>query len=176
MVDGEVRIERAIFAGGRFWYMEAVFSEVAGVLEVVSGYTGGWKHNPTYEEVATGETGHFEAVMVTYDPSMVSYDELLEVFWSHIDPVDPDGQFTDRGSQYRTAIFYLNEEQRVSATASKKKLEASYHIQGPVATLILKALKFYKAEIAHQSYYKKNPDAYEKYCVASGRKRFFNNV
>ncbi|MEM2046595.1 MAG: peptide-methionine (S)-S-oxide reductase MsrA [Candidatus Jordarchaeales archaeon] len=146
----DVKSEVAIFAGGNFQHMLEIFSEVPGVLEVISGYTGGWKHNPTYEEVATGETGHFEAVMIIYDPSRISYEVLLEIFWRSIDFMDAGGQFADRGTQYRTAIFYMNEDQRIRATSSKKKIEKALNASNMVATLILKASKFYKAERIHQ--------------------------
>ena len=147
----------AIFAGGCFWCMEERFSNVEGVVDVTSGYTGGNKENPTYEEVSTGNTGHYEAIEVRYDPKRVSYRKLLEVFWRFIDPTDSGGQFFDRGSQYRTAIFYLNKEQQRLAELSKQRLETSGIFDKPIATCILRAGLFYPAEEYHQDFYKKNP-------------------
>ncbi|MDI6897698.1 peptide-methionine (R)-S-oxide reductase MsrB [Methanocella conradii] len=169
--------EKAIFAGGCFWCIEAAFKNVPGVIRVISGYTGGQKENPTYEEVSTGKTGHYEAVEVTYDPSIVSYGELLDVFWRQIDPTDAEGQFSDRGSQYRTAIFYLNEEQRRMAEESRERLKECG--VGPIATQVLKARKFYPAEEYHQGYSEKEASRYESYKYASGRapfiERFWKN-
>jgi len=147
--------EESTFAGGCFWCMESAFQEVNGVLTVVSGYSNGEKENPTYEEVLTGKTGHFEAVRVTYDPKVISYEELLNIFWRQIDPTDSEGQFADRGSQYKTAIFYHNEEQRIAAEKSKKELEESKKFDDPIVTEILPILNFYPAEEYHQDYYKK---------------------
>jgi len=143
---------------------------------VVSGYTGGFKPNPTYEEVSTGETGHFEAVQVYFDPSKVSYEELLAYFWKHIDPTDPGGQFYDRGSQYRTAIFYHNEEQKRVAEASKESLGESGKFDKPIVTKIIKFMEFYQAEGYHQNYCEKNPVRYELYRSGSGRDRFREEV
>jgi peptide methionine sulfoxide reductase msrA/msrB len=165
-------LEKATFAGGCFWCMESVFENIPGVIEVVSGYTGGHTENPTYEEVCSGKTGHFEAVQVTYDPEKVTYEELLEVFWKNIDPTDPGGQFVDRGPQYRTAIFYHSESQRIAAEHSKVALERSGRFEKPIVTEILPASTFYRAEEYHQDYYKKCPLRYELYRSHSGRDEF----
>ena len=165
-------VREAIFAGGCFWCMESTFESLPGVLEATSGYTGGDVPNPTYEQVSTGTTGHFEAVRVRYDPNRITYRRLLEAFWKNIDPVDPGGQFYDRGPQYRTAIFYLNDEQKRLAEESKQALEDSGIFQKPIATLILPAKPFYPAEDYHQDYYKKNPAHYKNYVLASGKETF----
>jgi peptide methionine sulfoxide reductase msrA/msrB len=165
-------IEIAIFAGGCFWCMEAAFEGYDGVIEVISGYTGGEKKNPSYKEVSLGLTGHLEAVEVKYDPEKISYDKLLDIFWRQIDPTDAEGQFADRGSQYRTAIFYHNEEQKNLAEESKKKLDESEKFDKPVVTLILPASKFYPAEENHQDYYKKRALQYKLYKKGSGREGF----
>jgi len=175
-VLGEDQVyEKATFAGGCFWCVEAPFEDVDGVVEVVSGYTGGHKKNPTYEEVSSGKTGHFEAIEITYDPSKVSYQKLLDIFWTQIDPTDPDGQFADRGPQYRTAIFYHTQRQRELAVESKERLAISNIFKGPVVTQILKAEAFYKAEDYHQDYYKKCPIPYKNYKEGSGREDFIKN-
>ena len=145
MVTTIENAQKATFAGGCFWCVEADFDKVDGVIEAVSGYTGGSTENPTYEEVSTGTTGHVEAVQVLYDPDRVSYEELLDVFWRHVDPTDNGGQFVDRGSQYRTAVFYHNDEQRIAAEASKKALDASGRFERPVVTPILEAGPFFPA-------------------------------
>lgn len=165
-------LEKATFAGGCFWCMESAFRKVPGVVSVISGYTGGHKEHPTYEEVCTGETGHFEAVEVLFDPESVSYEKLLEVFWRNIDPTDPGGQFADRGPQYRTAIFYHTEAQRLKAEASKKALEESGRFTKPIVTEILPASTFYPAEEYHQDYARKCPLRYELYRKLSGRDAF----
>ncbi len=169
-------LEEAVFAGGCFWCVEADFEKVDGVSEVISGYTGGRRENPTYREVSSGQTGHLEAVRVRYDPARVSYRQLLEVFWRHVDPTDPDGQFVDRGPQYRTAIFYKNENQRRAALESKRQLEASGRFDRPVITEILKLDAFYPAEDYHQDYYRINPLRYRFYRMNSGRDRFLKKV
>ncbi|MEN3203452.1 MAG: peptide-methionine (S)-S-oxide reductase MsrA [Atribacterota bacterium] len=166
------RREKATFAGGCFWCIESVFEKVPGVIEVVSGYTGGHKENPTYEEVCSGTTGHLEAVQITYDPEKVTYQELLNIFWQNIDPTDSGGQFVDRGPQYRTAIFYHNEEQRILAEQSKRALEASGRFGKPIVTEIRPATTFYRAEEYHQDYYRKCPLRYELYRSHSGRDQF----
>lgn len=143
--------------------MEAAFEALDGVLDVVSGYTGGQKENPTYEEVSSGTTGHYEAVQVTYDPLKITYEQLLDYFWNNIDPTDEAGQFYDRGPQYRTAIFYHNEMQKMLAERSKKSLEGSGKFNKPIATAILPAREFYRAEEYHQDYYKKHARRYERY-------------
>jgi peptide methionine sulfoxide reductase msrA/msrB len=161
-----------VFAGGCFWCTESDFEKVDGVIEAVSGYTGGRMKNPTYKQVSAGGTGHIEAVKVTYDPDKVSYEQLLEIFWRTIDPTDPGGQFVDRGAQYRSAIFYASDEERQQAEASKKALAASGRFDRPVVTEILPLGPFYVAEDYHQDYYKKNPLRYKWYRSGSGRDRF----
>jgi peptide methionine sulfoxide reductase msrA/msrB len=172
----QVKQEKAIFAGGCFWCMEPPFEKTDGVIEVISGYTGGHKDNPTYQEVSAGTTGHVEAVEIVYDPSKVSYAKLLDIFWRQIDPTDPGGQFVDRGAQYRSAIFYLNGEQRRLAEESRKNLEKSGRFKKPVVTEILPASRFYPAEEYHQDYYKKNPIRYKLYRYNSGRDQFLKRV
>lgn len=162
-------LEQATFAGGCFWCLEADMEKVEGVLEAVSGYTGGHVADPTYEQVSSGTTGHLEAVQVTFDPEKISYRQLLEVFWRHIDPTDAGGQFVDRGPQYRTAIFYHNETQRRLAEQSKRELEQSGRFKRPIATRILPLTRFYPAEAYHQDYYRKNPIRYRIYRMGSGR-------
>lgn len=169
-IEGEMM--KATFAGGCFWCMEKPFEKLDGVMGAVSGYTGGGVENPSYEQVCSKETGHFEAVQITYDPAVISYDQLLDVFWRQIDPTDPGGQFADRGSQYRTAIFYHDESQKQMAEISKQKLNESERFSRPVATQILEAAPFYKAEDYHQDYYKKNPGHYTMYRKGSGREGF----
>lgn len=166
------RYEKATLAGGCFWCMEAALEKVEGVVEVISGYTGGDAVNPSYEEVSSGVTGHYESVRVIYDPEKVSYDNILHVFWRQIDPTDSGGQFADRGSQYRSAIFYHDEEQRAAAQKSKDELEQSGVFDGHIATEILPAGEFYPAEEYHQDYYIKNPVRYNIYTQGSGRKGF----
>ncbi len=164
--------EKAIVAGGCFWCIEAALKEVPGVVSAVSGYTGGGKANPTYEEVSSGRTGHYEAVEVTYDPAKITYGEILNEFWRHIDPTDEHGQFADQGSQYRTAIFYLHEEQKSQAEESRARLDKSGIFKKPVVTEILKASVFYPAEAYHQDYYRKEPLRYKLYSASSGRESF----
>ena len=159
----------ATFAGGCFWCMEPPFDKLDGVLATTSGYTGGSKVDPTYEEVSAGGTGHFEAVQVTYDPAKVSYDQLLEVFWRNVDPLDAGGQFCDRGEQYRTAIFVHDDEQRRLAEQSKQALVESQRLGGPIVTEIVAAGPFYPAEEYHQDYYEKNPLRYKFYRWNCGR-------
>ncbi len=162
----------ATFAGGCFWCIESDLEKVYGVKKVISGYTGGKEENPTYEAVSSGKTGHFEAVQVYYNPNQASYEKLLEIFWRHIDPTDPDGQFVDRGPQYRTAIFYHDEKQKKAAEKSKQALEKSGKFSKPIATRILKSGKFYPAEEYHQNFYKKSPGRYKNYRYFSGRDQF----
>ncbi|MGX6443695.1 peptide-methionine (S)-S-oxide reductase MsrA [Neobacillus sp. K501] len=165
-------IELATFAGGCFWCMVSPFDEQPGIKEVVSGYTGGEKVNPTYEEVCSGTTGHYEVVQITFDPVVFSYAKLLELFWQQIDPTDIGGQFSDRGDSYRTAIFYHNDEQRELAERSKIELASSGRFKNPIVTEILPAGPFYPAEEKHQNYYKKMPFHYNHYREGSGRARF----
>ena len=165
---GDMR-EVAIFAGGCFWCMEGPFDELPGVVETTSGYTGGEEVDPTYEEVSSGRTGHAEAVRVIYDPSEVSYQELLDVYWVNTDPTTADRQFCDRGSQYRPAIYTVNPEQKRLAEASKRAIEESGRLPGPVVTEIVPAGPFYPAEAYHQDFYEKNPIRYRTYRLGCGR-------
>jgi len=169
-------LEQATFAGGCFWCMEPPFEKLDGVVSVNAGYTGGTGGRPTYEQVSSGATGHAEAVQVTYDPSKVSYDELLEAFWRNIDPTQADGQFADKGPQYRTAIFYHTEAQHRLAEASKERLAASGKFDKPIVTEIEPAGPFYPAEDYHQDYYKKNPLRYKLYHTGSGRKGYLRKT
>lgn len=162
----------ATFAGGCFWCMVSPFDKMPGIRKVVSGYTGGTVENPTYEQVCSGSTGHFEAVQITYDPAVISYEQLLQLFWQQIDPTDAGGQFADRGQSYAPAIFYHDELQRRLAEESKQQLAQSGRFQKPIAALILPAKPFYPAEEYHQDYYKKNPLRYQYYRAASGRAKF----
>lgn len=159
--------EKAIFAGGCFWCTEAIFDGLPGVISATSGYTGGEGENPSYEQVGSGATGHREAVEVVYDPEKITYPELLEAFWVSIDPTDEGGQFYDRGSQYQTAIYYLNDAQKKQAEATKKEAEVA--LDTHIATEILPATEFYPAEDYHQDYHLKNPDRYNRYKYGSGR-------
>jgi peptide methionine sulfoxide reductase msrA/msrB len=168
--------QTAVFAGGCFWCTESDFEKVDGVVEVISGYTGGRVANPTYEQVSAGGTGHVEAVKVVYDPDKVTYAQLLQVFWRHVDPTDGGGQFVDRGSQYRSVIFYSSEEERSLAEASKQSLAASGRFGKPIATEILRLGEFYPAEEYHQDYYKKNPIRYRYYRGGSGRDQFLDKA
>jgi len=163
------KFEKATFAGGCFWCMEPPFDKLDGVISTTSGYCGGKEKNPTYKQVSAGETGHAEAVAILYDPSRISYEELLDVFWRNIDPTQKDGQFADTGAQYRTAIFYHNEEQRRLAETSKKELGNSDRFSKEIVTEIVPATPFYRAEEYHQDYYKKNPLRYKIYRYGSGR-------
>lgn len=167
-----MKTEKATFAGGCFWCMVKPFDSLEGIESVVSGYTGGDMENPTYEQVCTNLTGHKEAVEIVFQPEIYSYEKLLEVFWSQIDPTDGGGQFFDRGSSYAPAIFYHTEEQRIAAEKSKEQMEASGKFDKPIATPILEAKPFYLAETYHQDYYKKNPAHYNRYSVGSGRAAF----
>lgn len=169
-------LKKATFAGGCFWCSEADFEKAEGVIEAVSGYTGGKSENPTYEEVSAGRSGHLEAVQVLYDPAKISYRQLLDVFWRHVDPTDPGGQFADRGPQYRTAIFYHDDDQRRQAEESRKQLNASGRFPKPVATEILPLAEFYPAEEYHQNYYKKNSLRYSMYRQGSGRDQFIQQA
>lgn len=165
-------IQKATFAGGCFWCMVSPFEEQPGIKKVVSGYTGGHTENPTYEEVCSETTGHAEAVQITFDETVFPYEKLLQLFWQQIDPTDPGGQFHDRGSSYRTAIFYHSEKQRKLAEASKRELEASGRFTKPIVTEIVPASVFYPAEEKHQNYHKKQTLHYKMYRKASGRDDF----
>ncbi|MFB6290527.1 MAG: peptide-methionine (S)-S-oxide reductase MsrA [Candidatus Bipolaricaulia bacterium] len=174
-VDDE-RLEKATLAGGCFWCMEPPFVTLDGVEEVVAGYTGGDEENPTYGQVSSGETGHLEAVEIYYDPEEITFRKLLDVYWQHIDPTDPGGQFADRGSQYRAAIFYHNEDQKKVAKKSKEELEGSGKFDEPIVTEILPAKEFYLAEDYHQDYSDKNPQHYQSYKKLSGREEFIKET
>jgi peptide methionine sulfoxide reductase msrA/msrB len=172
----EMNLQNATFAGGCFWCTEADFEKLPGVVKVISGYAGGHKENPTYEEVSSGTTGYVEAIQVYYDPTKVTYEELLNYFWRHIDPTDPGGQFVDRGPQYRSVIFYQNEDQKELAEKSKEALEKSGKFGKPIVTEIVKFTSFYEAEEYHQDYYKKHPLRYKFYRYGSGRDQFLEKV
>ncbi|HZE59272.1 MAG TPA: peptide-methionine (S)-S-oxide reductase MsrA [Burkholderiales bacterium] len=163
------KTEKAIFAAGCFWCTEAAFEEVPGVLSAVSGYAGGTVKNPSYEQVSGGRTGHAEAVEVTFDPAKVSYDKLLDTFWVNHDPTVTNRQFCDSGTQYRPAIFYVDDQQKKAAEASKAKWEKLKPFKQPILTEITKAGAFYPAEDYHQDYYKKNPLQYKFYVTGCGR-------
>jgi peptide-methionine (S)-S-oxide reductase len=165
--SGSTPTAKATFAGGCFWCMEPPYDELEGVISTISGYTGGTKKNPTYEEVSAGTTGHAEAVQITYDPTKISYEKLLDVFWRNIDPLTANAQFCDSGSQYRSAIFYHDETQKNLAEASKKRLQSRF--KQPIVTEIVRATEFYPAEDYHQDYYKKNPIRYKIYRYGCGR-------
>ena len=169
-------LHTAIFAVGCFWCMEPPYDDLPGIISTTVGYTGGKVENPTYEEVSSGETGHAEAVKIVFDSSKISYAELLRVFWRNIDPTNPFGQFADRGSQYRTAIFYLDENQKEAALQSKRELEESGKFKDPIVTQIVPAAIFYPAEDYHQEYYQKNPFHYNSYKVGSGRAGFLKKT
>lgn len=166
----------ATFAGGCFWCMQPPYDNQKGVLETYVGYTGGTVKDPTYEQVSSGRTGHTEAVLVVYDPKVVSYETLLDVFWKNIDPTQKDGQFNDRGSQYRTGIFFHSEEQKKLAEASRDALGKSAKFSSPLAVEISPAGDFYQAEEYHQGYYKKNEKHYKLYKLGSGRAGYIERV
>lgn len=169
-------LERAIFAGGCFWCMEPPFDELEGVVATTSGYAGGPERNPTYKQVAYGLTGHTEVVEVLYDPEKIGYRELLDVFWRNIDPLTKDAQFCDKGSQYRTAIFFGTEKEGRLARESKEMIEQSGILNGPIVTEILPAGDFWPAEEYHQDFYKKNPDHYKRYRTGCGRDRTLRRI
>lgn len=164
---GSTPTAKATFAGGCFWCMEPPYDELEGVTSTISGYIGGTKKDPTYEQVSAGTTGHTEAVQITYDPQKVSYEKLLEIFWRNIDPLTANAQFCDSGSQYRSGIFYHDEAQKKLAEASKKRVQTRF--KQPVVTEITAASEFYPAEDYHQDYYKKNPIRYKIYRYGCGR-------
>jgi peptide-methionine (S)-S-oxide reductase len=163
------RLSSAIFAGGCFWCVESDFDKVDGVIDTVSGYTGGEIANPTYKQVSKENTGHYEAVKVTYDPDLVSYDTLVEYFFRHVDPTDPYGQFCDKGDSYRTAIFVNTDDERAVAEAEIAEIETSGVLKDPVVTRVIQAETFWPAEDYHQNYYKKNPLKYRYYRASCGR-------
>jgi len=166
----------ATFAGGCFWCTESDFEQIPGVVEVISGYTGGTLEHPSYEQVSSGTTRHLESVEVHYDPTRISYASLLEAFWKMIDPTDEGGQFVDRGHQYTTAIFYHDESQKRAATASLQALRASGRYDKPIVTAIRKAGPFYAAEAYHQDYHGRNPLRYRFYRWNSGRDRYLKRI
>jgi len=166
----------AVFAGGCFWCTESDFEKIEGVIDAVSGYTGGSMENPTYRQVSAGSTRHVEAVKVIYDPEKVSYAKLLEVFWTHVNPTDAGGQFVDRGSQYVSAIFYADEKERRLAESSREELDEAGVLEGSIVTEILPLGPFYAAEEYHQNYYKKNPLRYKWYRSGSGRDQFLKKT
>ena len=172
----DAKMASAVFAGGCFWCVEANFEKAHGVIEVLSGYTGGHKENPTYQEVCSHTTGHLEAVKVTYDSNQVTYDDLLEIFWRTVDPTDAGGQFVDRGEPYGSAIFVANADQRLRAESSKQRLAHSGRFTKPLVTPIRDAVKFYVAEDYHQDYYHTHPVQYNAYRFGSGRDQFIANV
>jgi len=163
------RLSSAIFAGGCFWCVESDFDKVDGVIDTVSGYTGGEIANPTYKQVSKENTGHYEAVKVTYDPDLVSYDTLVEYFFRHVDPTDPYGQFCDKGDSYRTAIFVNTDDERAVAEAEIAEIETSGVLKDPIVTRVIQAETFWPAEDYHQNYYKKNPLKYRYYRASCGR-------
>jgi peptide methionine sulfoxide reductase msrA/msrB len=165
-------LELATFAGGCFWCMVRPFDELPGIESIVSGYSGGHKENPTYEEVCAGGTGHVEVVQITFQPDIFPYEKLLELYWQQIDPTDRGGQFQDRGESYKTAIFYHSEKQQKQAEKSKVNLEKSGRFSKPIVTMILEAKPFYPAEDYHQYYYKRNPERYKQ--EREGRDTFIN--
>ena len=166
---GKAASARAVFAGGCFWCVEEAFDKVPGVISTTSGYIGGHVKNPTYEQVSTGQTGHAEAVLVEYDPVKTSYEKLVEIFWRNIDPTQRDAQFCDHGSQYRSAIFYQDDEQKRIADASRAALQKSKPFRGEIVTEITKATEFYPAEAYHQDFHLKNPVRYKFYKTGCGR-------
>ncbi len=169
-------LETATFAGGCFWCMEAPFQKLEGVIEVISGYTGGSKVDPTYEQVSSGMTDHLEAIQITYNPGRISYEALLEIYWRQIDPTDDGGSFVDRGPQYRSAIFYHDKQQQELAVLLKEKMNSNGRYDHPIVTEIREARPFYAAEDYHQDYYKKNPVRYKFYRAGSGRDRYLEKV
>lgn len=168
--------KKAVFGGGCFWCMEPPFEQLEGVIDVKAGYSGGDEKDPSYEEVASGRTGHIESVEVVYDPEKITFKELLETFWRYIDPTDPGGQFADRGDHYKTAIFYQTEDEKRIAEQSREELAASGIFEKPIATVIREAKPFYPAEEYHQDYYKKNVLHYQAYKVGSGRAGFLEST
>ena len=164
--------EKATFAGGCFWCMVKPFDEIEGIISIISGYTGGKLANPTYEQVCSNQTGHLEAVQITFDPDLISYHDLLNMYWTQIDPTDPGGQFYDRGESYQTAIFYHSAEQKRLAEQSKQALEEKGIFNKPIVTDIREAKPFYEAEEYHQDFYKKDPQHYQAYRRGSGRDKF----
>ena len=176
MNTNATNLETATFAGGCFWCTESDFAKVDGVVELVSGYTGGHTVNPTYEEVCSGRTGHAEAVQVHFDPGKISYTELLDIFFKHIDPTDSGGQFADRGTQYRSAIFYHDDRQKRLAEEARQHLQQTGPFKRRIVTGIVKLGAFYPAEAYHQKYHETNSIHYQKYRAGSGRDRFLQHI
>ncbi len=174
--DHEPRLEKATFAGGCFWCMEPPFDQLDGVIATTSGYAGGEEVNPTYKQVSSGETGHTEVVQVEYDPSRVSYQMLLDLFWRNIDPTAVDRQFVDVGKQYRSAIFYHNEDQKRLALASKAALATAGIFDKPIVTEVVALNAFYEAEAYHQDFYQRNPVRYKFYRYNSGRDQYLKMI
>ncbi|MBM7572277.1 peptide-methionine (S)-S-oxide reductase MsrA [Aquibacillus albus] len=169
------QVEKATFAGGCFWCMVKPFDQWDGVETVISGYTGGTTKQPSYEQVKTGTTGHYEAVQIEFVPEIIPYEKIVSLYWQQIDPTDANGQFHDRGSQYRTAIFYHNEKQKVIAEKSKENIKNSGRFTKPIVTEILPATTFYPAEDFHQEFYKKNKKEYDEDRAKSGRDKFIES-
>jgi methionine-S-sulfoxide reductase len=167
-----VETRTAIFAGGCFWCIQPAFDKAKGVIKTIVGYCGGTEPNPTYEVISSEKTGYRESIQITYDPTKISYDQLLDIYWRQIDPTQADGQFTDIGPSYRAAIFYGNDDERKIAAASKEKLARSGKFNKPIVTEILPAMKFYPAEGYHQKYYQQNPEHFEAFEEGSGRVSF----
>ena len=165
-------LQKAYFAGGCFWCMEAPFEKQKGVTSVISGFTGGSEPSPSYKDVSSGKTSHTEAVEITFDEKQITYQQLLDIFWKQIDPTDTSGQFVDRGSHYRPGIFYTNKEQKFEAEKSKENLVAKKIFSKPIKTEITPFTSFHPAEQYHQDYYKKNPIRYQFYRLRSGRDQF----
>jgi peptide-methionine (S)-S-oxide reductase len=165
----EATLGKAYFAGGCFWCMEEAFEKIEGVLSATSGYMGGTVANPSYEDVSSGRTGHAESVEVVYDPAKVSYQKLLDAFWRNVDPITPNAQFCDHGSQYRSAIFFQTDEEKRASDTSKQAIEQSKRFTEPIVTQIVIASQFYSAEEYHQDFYKKNPVRYKFYKYSCGR-------
>jgi methionine-S-sulfoxide reductase len=172
----DAHLETATFAGGCFWCMQPFFDNTKGVIKTTVGYTGGHMANPSYEDVSSGTTGHAEAIEVVFDPNVVSYEKLLEIYWHNIDPTQVNGQFADEGTQYHTAIFYHSEEQKKIAEKSKQALAASGRFHKPIVTRIVLATTFYPAEDYHQKYYLKSRFRYEMYHEASGRPEYLERT
>ncbi len=167
-----VETRTAIFAGGCFWCIQPAFDKAKGVINTIVGYCGGTEPNPTYKLVSSEKTGYRESIQITYDPVKISYDQLLDIYWRQIDPTQADGQFTDIGPSYRAAIFYVNDEEKKIAEASKEKLARSGKFSKPIVTEILPTMKFYPAEAHHQKYYQQNPEHFEAFEEGSGRVSF----
>jgi peptide methionine sulfoxide reductase msrA/msrB len=168
--------EKAILAGGCFWCLESSFAKIPGVLEVRSGYIGGEAQDANYERVSMGRTGHYEAIEIKFNPDLINYKQILDLFWQEIDPTDSEGQFADRGPQYKPAIFYINEEQKNIAEEAKQELKESKKFATEIKVEILEAKEFFPAEEYHQEYYKKNPIQYSAYRIGSGRQGFIDKT